>query len=152
MFQSKSGCQNFCLEVLLCFLCCQGFWAKPHMCIILAACANQIMRTQVCSCVCMILLRNPNHSSSNFVSYFTCNASVLDPLYIYIYIYVVLSLYSIVCLFVFLSHVRIRIYLSFLYFNAMNVHSHVHALMPQVLSCYKVSEVSHAFVCTCIFL
>ena len=37
------------------------------------------MRMQACSCVCMILPRNPNPSFFYFVSYFTCNASVLDP-------------------------------------------------------------------------
>ena len=38
----------------------------------------------------------------------------------------------------------------FLCLNAMNTHSHVHALMSQVLWCDEVGKVSHAFTCTCI--
>ena len=53
-------------------------------------------------------------------------------------------------LFVFFSHVEIRIYISFLCFNAMNTYSHVHTLIPWVLWCSKVSKVSHAFTYTCI--
>ena len=38
--------------------------------------AGLIMRTQACSCVRMIMPRNPNFS--DFVSDFTCNTSILD--------------------------------------------------------------------------
>ena len=53
-------------------------------------------------------------------------------------------------LFVFFSHVKIGIYISFLCFNAMNTYSPVHTLIPWVLWCSKVSKVSHAFTYTCI--
>ena len=42
------------------------------------------MHTQTCSCVCMILPRNPNPNFSDLVSNFTCNTSILDPFYIFV--------------------------------------------------------------------
>ena len=95
----------------------------------------------------MILPRNPNPNFSKFVSYFTCNASVLDHFF---NIFMGLSFCFTCLLFVFFSHVKIRIYISFLCFNTMNTHSHVHILIPWVLRCNKVSKISHAFTCTCI--
>ena len=77
------------------------------MCIILPAHVGYILHTQGCSCMCMILPKNPNLNFSNSVSYFTCNAFVLDPFFIYIHIYIYiyifffcLSFRSIICLFV----------------------------------------------------
>ena len=63
--------------------------------VILPVHVGLIMRMQACSCVHLILPRNSNSNFSDFVSYFTCNAFVLDPI-IYIYIYEVFSLF--VCL------------------------------------------------------
>ena len=42
------------------------------------------MRMQACSCVHMILPKNPNPSFSDFVSNFTCNAPVLDLFYMFV--------------------------------------------------------------------
>ena len=53
--------------------------------VILPVHVGLIMRMQACSCVHLILPRNSNSNFSDFVSYFTCNAFVLDPI-IYIYI------------------------------------------------------------------
>ena len=53
------------------------------MCIILPMHVGLIMRTQACSCMRMILPRNPNPISFDFVSDFTCNAFVLDLFYIF---------------------------------------------------------------------
>ena len=75
--------------------------------IILPAHVGLIMRMQACSCVHLILPKNSNPSFSNFFSYFTCNAFVLDP---FIYIYMKFS----VCLFVCLSHVKLGFILYFL--------------------------------------
>ena len=68
------------------------------------------MRTQTCLCVCMILPKNPNPGFSNSISYFTCNASVLDPFF---YIYGFESLFHCL-LFVCLSHVKLGFILCFL--------------------------------------
>ena len=105
------------------------------------------MCTQACSCARMILPINSNPSFSDFISYFTCNASVLDHFF---NIFMGLSFCFTCLLFVFFSHVKIGIYISFLCFNAMNTYSPVHTLIPWVLWCSKVSKVSHAFTYTCI--
>ena len=65
--------------------------------IILAACTSLIMHMQACSCMRMILPSNPNPNFSNFVSIFTCNASILDP-FSYIHGFELLF-HMLVCLF-----------------------------------------------------
>ena len=74
--KSMLECYIYRFEALLQFLCCQGFQVETHMRIILAAYAGLIMRMHTCSCVRMIMPRNPNFF--DFVSNFTCNTSVLD--------------------------------------------------------------------------
>ena len=70
-------------------------------------------------CMRMILPRNPNLILSVFVSYFTCNASVLDPSsYIYDF---KLPFHMFDCLFVF-HMLELGFILFFLYFNAMNTY------------------------------
>jgi len=72
----------------------------------------------------MILPRNPNLISFVFVSYFTCNASVLDP-FSCIYDFKLLF-HMFDCLFVF-HMLELGFILCFPYFNAVNTYSHVHA-------------------------
>ena len=69
------------------------------MSIILPTHAGLIMHTQGCSCMRMILPRNPNPNFDDFVFDFTCNASVLGP---FLYIHVVKLLFHMFnCLFPF---------------------------------------------------
>ena len=86
--------------------------------------AGLIMHTQGCSCGRMILPRNPNFISFDFAYVFTCNAFVLDPLS-YIYGFRLLF-HKFNCLFAF-HMLELGFTLCFPCFNAMNMHSHVHA-------------------------
>ena len=81
------------------------------------------MRTQGCSCVRMILPRNPNPNFDDFVFDFTCNAYVLGP---FLYIHVVKLLFHMFnCLFPF--HI---LELGFIfYFRALMSWTCIHIFM-----------------------
>ena len=92
--------------------------------IILVACAGLIICMQACSCMRMILPKNPNLILFVSVSYFICNTYVLDH-FSCIYGFKLLF-HKFDCLFVF--HIlELGFILYFSCFNAMNTHSHVYA-------------------------
>ena len=90
--------------------------------IILAVYTGLIMRMRACSCVRKILPKNTNFS--DFVYDFICNTSVFDP-FSYICVFNILFYMLVIRL---LFHMfKLWFVICFLIFNAMNMHSHVHA-------------------------
>ena len=76
----------------------------------------------------MNLPQNPKPNFSDIVFDFTCNASVFDP---FSYIFGFKSLFHMfVCLFALHMLELGFILFFFTCFDAMNMHSHVHACMP----------------------
>lgn len=114
MLQSMLGCQIYRFRVLLYLLCCQGFWAKSHVRIILAACAGQIMCTQGCSCMRTNQPRNPNFILSIFVSIFTCNT----PVQTLFHVFILLS-FCFICVIVYLPFTCQNQGLSYAFFLIM---------------------------------
>ena len=134
------GYQIQCFEVML---CCQGFWAETHVCIILAACAGQILRTQTCLCIHMILPKKPNFILSIFASIFISNTSILDLLS---YVYALELLFHMFnCLFAF-HMLELGFICDFFFFliSSTRIHMFMHDVIGvellQVIHQYK-----HAF-------
>ena len=92
--------------------------------IILVGCVGWIICTQACSCVRMILPKNPNLILLDFVSYFTNNAFVLDPFSCIHDFKLLFHMFD--CLLI-LHMLELGFILCFPYSNAMNICSHVHA-------------------------
>ena len=91
--------------------------------IILPAHAGLIMCTQACTCVHMNLPRNPNFYFVCFVTTFTCLFCFAS-----FPIFLCFQCLCFTCLFAcLLSHVELEFILCFPCFNAMVIHSHVHA-------------------------
>ena len=99
--------------------------------------------TQAPICVRRSLPRNPNF---NFLFPFPSLCLLYIICLCFITFFLMLSrLYFSTYMFVCLQYAILG-FLLFSYFNTMNMHSHAQLLMPKVLRCSKVSEVSHALV------